>query len=506
MLLFTAVSPGAYAIEAPKLSAEAVVIADMESGIILYEKNMSKDRSPASLTKIMTGLLAVEAIENGLVAENDVITASDNCLNGLDVESSTANPAIQPGEQLRYIDVLYCALLHSANEACNVLAETIAGNLGDFVDKMNYRARELGAENTRFFDTNGLLPDNTTTAYDLYLITKEAMKHPLFATIVNTESYKVPATNVTPEQRVLFNSNALLTTGSDYGPQYRYEGVSGVKTGYTKAAGYCLVSTCQKNGMNLLCIVMGCTGWLNTRDETYGNFADSIKLYDWAYDNFEHRTLVTQGDSFGTVSVEHAAEGETATLTASQTVRYVLPKETGSEDIKLKIVKNEEKLKAPISAGDEIGDLGIFINDTYYGSVKLISGNDVKAERSHEIRTKILEVLNRGPVKLILIILVAAIAAYILIRISYKKARKKHLASRARAEEKRRAEKAARDAEVARSRQQARSWKEFMPSENEIKQINQIDPSQRKPVETDLDDLIQSLGLGDDSKDGTKKG
>ena len=501
-MAFASFVPSAYALEAPELTAEAVVLADLDSGNILYEKNMNKDHAPASLTKIMTGLLAVEAIENGVISENDIITAAEDCQSGLDIESSTANPAIQPGEQMQYIDVVYCALLHSANEACNVIAETLSGNLSSFVDEMNLKARSLGAENTRFFDTNGLLSENTTTPYDLYLITKEAMSHPLFATIVNTESYTVPATNMTAEARTLHNSNALLTKNSDYGGGYKYDGVSGVKTGYTSAAGYCLVSTCKRNGMSLLCIVMGCSGWLNTRDDTYGNFADSIKLYDWAFENFEHRVLVSQGDNFGSVKVEHALDDANTTLIAKDTMRVVMPSEYASSDITKKVALYNNEVTAPVSYGDELGEVGIYVQGNYFGSVKLVAGNDVNVEKSHVVGMKILQLLNNKPVKITGIIILALLVIGIVIRRSYAKAKKRHMISRAKAEDRRNAQRA----EQEKSRRQAVDWKTQIETEERDRKINTIDPIERRPVETDLDELIKSLGLGEDkSKEKGKK-
>ena len=248
-LALCALAPAAYAIDDPQLGAQAVYLADMNTDEVLYEKNADEQRSPASLTKIMTGLLAIEAVESGQCSMDDIVTAGADAWYGMAEDSSNSN--IQPGEMMTYRDLVYCAVVHSANEACNILATYISGSISAFVDRMNQRAAELGCTNTHFLDPNGLSNDgHYTTARDLYYITKEAVKHPDFLTICDTEYYKTQPTNMS-EAREIWNSNALISNGGYYasmsmqnnGHDYLYEGAAGVKTGYTRAAGYCLVST-----------------------------------------------------------------------------------------------------------------------------------------------------------------------------------------------------------------------------------------------------------------------
>ena len=153
-LALCALAPSASALDDPDLSAKAVLLADLNSGEILYSKNAEEQRSPASLTKIMTGLLAIEAIESGQCRMEDIVTAGADAWTGMGEDASNSN--IQPGEQMTYKDLLYCAIMHSANEACNILATYISGSVSAFVDRMNERAAELGCTNTHFLDPNGL--------------------------------------------------------------------------------------------------------------------------------------------------------------------------------------------------------------------------------------------------------------------------------------------------------------------------------------------------------------
>ena len=251
-------APAASALDAPDVVAHSVVIADMRSDHIIYSKNMYEKVAPASLTKIMSILIAIEAVEAGECSLSDVITAQDDCRIGMESDSSTSD--IYPGEQMKLEDLMYCAMLQSANEACNIIGTFLSGSISAFVQRMNDRAAALGCQNTHFANTNGLTdPDHYSTAYDFSLITREAIGHEFFMTICNTISYTVPPTNKTAEPRVLDSTNALICSDSMYGSGYLYEGAAGVKTGYTRAAGYCLISTATRQDVGLLCIVMGST-------------------------------------------------------------------------------------------------------------------------------------------------------------------------------------------------------------------------------------------------------
>jgi hypothetical protein len=176
-LLFTAASPAALALEAPAVTAQSWIIVDLNTGEVIAEQNADAERSPASLTKIMTGLLAVEAVESEAdpLTMDEIVTAGYDCQTGLD--SSSSNASIVAGEKMSFRDFFYCAMVVSANEACNVLGSRISGSIGGFVDLMNRRAEELGLSHTHFADPNGLSSENRTTARELSLILQEALQH-----------------------------------------------------------------------------------------------------------------------------------------------------------------------------------------------------------------------------------------------------------------------------------------------------------------------------------------
>ncbi len=255
------------ALDDPSVSASAAVLMNADTGDILYEKNGTATVQPASTTKMMTALLVVEAIEAGDISLTDEVTAYQDCQYNLEEDSSNANPTIEPGEIMTVEDLLYCAMLQSANEACNILAEYVSGSVSSFVELMNQRAEELGCTGTHFSNANGLeASDHYTTAEDFALIAKEAVTHAMFLTVCGAASYTVSATNMA-EARSLTNTNQLLVSSSDYYYEYAY----GIKTGYFANAGYCLVSAANYNDMNVICVVMGST-------TSNGQFADSLTL------------------------------------------------------------------------------------------------------------------------------------------------------------------------------------------------------------------------------------
>lgn len=426
-LLFSLFAPAASALDEPPLhSAKAVVLADMDSGRLLYEMNKDEQRSPASLTKIMTVMLAVEALERGEVSLDEMVTAQADCLAGLNTDSSTSG--IQPGEIISYQDLLYCAMVHSANEACNILAHRVSGSVPAFVELMNRRAAELGCTSTHFSDPNGLSNENHyTTAYEMYLITREALEHPLFAEICNTRGYDMAATNLS-QARSFANSNALITADSEYGSSYVYPAAAGVKTGFTQLAGYCLVSTAEKDGVRLLAVVMGCDGWLNAGIDEYENFTDTISLYNWAFSNFSYRQAVSSLSTVTRVEVENAVETDAyASLRPQNDVTLLLPKDLNLESVELSPTIYTEKLVAPIEAGTVLGRAEILIDGRSYGSVDLINALKVELSRKEFVNRRVHETFS-SPWIIVLIVVLAILAiGYLTLVLRYRAQRRKYL-------------------------------------------------------------------------------
>lgn len=431
-------APAASALDEPSVAAHSVVLADMKSDHIIYSKNMNEKVAPASLTKIMTILITIEAIEAGECSLSDVITAQDDCRIGMESDSSTSD--IYPGEQMRLEDLMYCAMLQSANESCNIIGTYLSGSISAFVQRMNDRAAALGCVNTHFANTNGLTdPDHYSTAYDFSLITRAAISHDLFMTICNTKSYTVAPTNRTAEARVLDSTNALICTDSMYGSGYLYEGAAGVKTGYTRAAGYCLISTATRNDVGIICIVMGSTGVLNSDREDYGHFVDTIALYNWAFANYEYRTVLTTSDGIKKATVDLAAGDGTVILRPQSDVTLLLPKDFDGTSMSVTNIRvYEEDLVAPIASGTVLGTADVYIDGEYYETIRLVNNITVEISRSELLKRQIRNVTSSIWFKLGVILFVLIIASYIFLVVRYRRLRRQQLREQKLAEIRRR--------------------------------------------------------------------
>lgn len=446
-LVFSMTAPSAMALTAPTLDAQAVVLVDLKSGHILYEQNKDEQRAPASLTKIMTVLLALEAIQSGKCTMDDMVTAQEDCREGLGEDSSTAG--IAPGDVMSMRDLIYCALISSANEACNIIGTYLEGSVSAFVERMNERAQELGCTNTHFVNTNGLPAEgHYSSAYDMYLITVEAMRYPDFIEIADTVSYQ-PANTRLNNGEPIGNSNALINPRSDYGGnRYLYEYASGVKTGYTRAAGYCLISTAEKDGVRVLAVVMGCNGWLNAGIEEYRNFSDTIALYDWVFDNFSYHTVLSSSETLTTADVD-LAQGDQVALHAQQDITLLLPNDVDVNDIQTEVTVYEERLVAPLAAGTVLGEVRVLIDGEDYGTARLINSAEVELARGEFMKMRVKEFFSKGWVITVLIVILVLSACYIALVTRYRKLRKQHLRQRKLAEQRRRAAQREREAQEA---------------------------------------------------------
>ena len=255
--------------EGPKVVAETAILMDVDSGEILYAKGIDEKRAPASTTKIMTAMLALEK-----VPFDTQITFTDEVNN---IEPGSTHIGIKPGETLTMKDCAYAILLASANEVSSGVAEYIGGTVPKFVDEMNQRAKELGCKNTHFVNANGLYDENHyTTARDLALIAQAAFQNETFREIIKTPYYIVPKTNITNEERWLNNHHKMVLDGAQH-----YEGCLGGKTGYTVKAGNTLVTYAERNGTTLVCVVLA---------DNVSHYDDTKAIFDYGFTNFRKLT------------------------------------------------------------------------------------------------------------------------------------------------------------------------------------------------------------------------
>lgn len=466
ILIMTSLLPvAALAVDGPELSARAAILVNAATGEVYYSKNADASVAPASTTKMVTALLVAEAIDRGEISLRDVVTASDNCQYNLDSDSTNADPTIVPGEEMTVEDLLYCAMLVSANEACNILAEYVSGSVSAFVSDMNARARELGCTGTNFTNANGLEDANHyTTAADFALLAREALRHPLVLEVCGTLSHTVPATNKA-EQRSLTNTNSLINPDSDYYSEYAY----GIKTGYFSSAGYCLVSAADKDDIDVICVVMGAA-------EAGGNFSDSLTLYNWMFENFENRPILSTTETLITIPVSLGTE-QTTGARADTVVSAILPDDYDDSHIQKQAVlyheRDGEDLIAPVNAGQVLGEVTVVeVDDNNqivrtFGSSLLVATSTVEMSRMEYLRSQIRDLFQAPVVRRIITILIILLAVYFLLVFFYTVQRMRHLRSVRQAKRERARRRVSEESE----------WLEFPATDDDVPQIDYFDDS-----------------------------
>lgn len=269
-----------------QLDADAAIVMDASTGDILFSKNIDKQEFPASITKLMTVLLAFENCKL-----DDTVTFSHNAVYS--IERGSSNIGINENEKLTVDQCLHAILLQSANEVSNGIAEHIDGSIDAFAKHMTERAKELGAKHTNFVNANGLHNEShLTTAYDMALIAKELLKYPHFKEILRTRSYEIPPTNLCNETRYIHGQTQLINPSSIF----YYKDSEGGKTGYTDQARNTLVSYAKRGDTEIICVVLHSSG--------YGEYYDTMKLFDYGLNNFKTQKLCTAGDKYTTITLE----------------------------------------------------------------------------------------------------------------------------------------------------------------------------------------------------------
>ncbi|SHH48025.1 D-alanyl-D-alanine carboxypeptidase (penicillin-binding protein 5/6) [Caloranaerobacter azorensis DSM 13643] len=319
-----------------ELNAKSSILMEVNTGRILFSYNPHIKLPMASTTKIMTALIA---IEYGNL--DDIVTIKKNSVG---IEGSSIY--LKEGETLTLRDLLYGLMLRSGNDAAMAIAEHIGGTVDNFVKLMNEKAKELGAINTNFTNPHGLHDANHyTTAYDLALITREALKKKEFRDIVKSKLW-IADRDI---NKYFYNKNKTL---------WQYEGGDGVKTGYTKRAGRCLVSSATKNGMQLIAIVLDDYSWFN----------DCYKLLDYGFSLFKPKVVFNKGQFIKNVEVINGNKEKIPIVTNKE---LIIPmKDSEIENIKVKI-ELPEKIYAPIEKNQKVGKIRIYLNG------KLFAVNDL---------------------------------------------------------------------------------------------------------------------------------
>lgn len=313
------------------LNAKSAILMEEATGNILYESNPDERLPIASVTKVMTMLLIMEAVDSGKISLDDMVTVSENAMS-----YGGSTMFLETGEQLTVNDMLKGIAVASANDGCVAMAEHLAGSESAFVDMMNEKAKELGMENTHFMNTNGLdEDDHYSSARDVAIMSRELMKH---ETIFNYTSIWMDTLRGGKFQ--LANTNKLIRF---------YDGANGLKTGSTSKALCCLSAAAKRNDMQLIAVVLGAP----TSAE---RFASAKSLLDYGFANYAVNTQITAGDEVQKIAVEKGVDKEVGVVAGDSCSTLV---KKGQEDNITKEIKIDETITAPIEAGQKIGTMTI---------------------------------------------------------------------------------------------------------------------------------------------------
>lgn len=341
--------------------SEGAILMDANTGITLYGKNENKKLYPASTTKILTAILAIENCK-----PTDKITASYNAV--MSIPSGYSNAAIQPGEALTTQELLEAFLIHSANEVGYIFAEHISGSIENFATLMNKKAESLGCTNTHFTNPSGIHDvEHYSTAYDMALIARYCMQNETFRNVVSKTSCTIEATDKY-EKRYFKNTNDLLIKSS----KYYYEYAIGMKTGYTSQAKRCLIASSLKNNLELITVTLGAESTLEDK-----RYEDTINLFEYGFSNYKAENIATKGTIIKDLVIKNATkETENLSLELKENLSGTLPANINLSDV-TPTIKINDNIIAPIHEGTVLGKITYKIGNFEY-STDLIASHSVE--------------------------------------------------------------------------------------------------------------------------------
>ena len=362
------------------------VLMDASTGKVLLQKDMNLQLYPASTTKILTAIIAIEKLDltSKLTASRSAIMA---------IPSGYSNAGIKVGESLSVNDLLEMFLIHSANEVGYIFAEEISGNIENFANLMNQKALELGCTNTHFTNPSGIHDVNHySTAYDMALIAKYCMKNETFRNIVNKKSCKFSATDLYPEERYFKNTNSLLDSSN----RYYYEYAIGIKTGFTTQAKNCLIAGAKKDGIELIAVMLGAEA---TENGQSGRYVDAKNLFNFGFENYEIKKFLNEGTKVAEIKVKNATKDtQTLNLIANASLSTTFQSNFDTTSL-IPSIEIKENISAPIAKDAILGKISYNIDGIIY-EADLIAENDV-------IKSNFIETLLQILLAIIVLILIA---------------------------------------------------------------------------------------------------
>lgn len=434
ILLFSAFGTNltSYAAFSPsfELYSEGVYMVNLDTGIVVASKNPDKKLYPASTTKIMTCLVALENVKNF----NQKVDCDYECYNEFSWVAEFYNPnfvspsnaAIEPlQDNITYQDCMYALMLRSGCEAANILAYNISGSLDAFVDLMNKTAQKIGCTNTHFTNAHGLFePDNYTTAYDLYLITKYALdNYPGFMRYCTAYEYDMPANSDNPNGYTIYTTNRMMNVESEY-----YDmGVKGIKTGSISdyvlkkdgkwdednpIDGFCsLVTYCERDGYKYLLVTLQAPYYDEEGEGGYTHFEDHKALYDWAYSEFELKQIIGKNTQVATVEVEMGKNADEVGIVTTEEYFTLIPKSLDSTAIQ-QILPTVEPFTAPVEKGESVGMLELKLNGETLTYIPLVTETGIELDMIAKYKDRLKTVLGSPGVIASFVIMIVMIIAF----------------------------------------------------------------------------------------------
>ena len=412
--------------DAPMYSVTSKIYADSymlinlddENYPVIAAKNQDKRKYPASLTKIATAMVTINSVKN-LKAKTKVSKHAVEMLNN----SGAQVAGLEAGDQLTIEQLLYLTMVYSACDACEVLAEYVAGSTEKYVAMMNDWAKSVGCKNTNFVNTDGLHDNNHyTTASDLAKMTLNALENETFVKISTTQMYEYDGQNY-------MHTNFMLDEGH---VSYYYEYAQGIKTGSTTEAGYCVITKAAKDGYNYLAIVLDSP--IKTIDgiETKCSSIDAAALFDWAFDSLKYSTVIRMNDLVDEVPVKNGKDTDTVQLVAQKDVTTLVPASLDPSAVMVKPVDPPEDLHAPVTQGEKICKAQVIYADKVIATVDLVAATTVELSTFLGIANAIKSVFSNKIVIALFAIAVALGVLYVAVFINRLRKDKRRIAEKRR--------------------------------------------------------------------------
>ena len=398
------------------------VLLDANHGEILYDMKANERAYPASITKLMTVLLVLEAIEYGQLSLDTPVAAGETRMQ--DVTYSYVNAELKLGEVLTVEELLYLVILPSYADACNVLAVAVDGTIEDFVDHMNRKAAELGCQNTHFTNPVGIHNENHySTAYDLALILKACLEYDTYLEIAKVPKYTLHATDMSGA-REMYNTNALVSTWRYSG--YIYEKCIAGKTGNTDEAGRCLAAAAEDGDEVLISVILG-SGPMEVPGEEklkQGQFRESKRLLEYGFNNFQRVTITRDSEPVATVKVTMSRQADEVNVKAQGSITRTLPKSMNVDDIEMDVKLFADEVEAPVEAGQLMGIMTLSYGDEVYGTLDLVAVTSVERSELLYKKKQFIEFFQNEGVRIILAV-VMFLAAIVILKLTFFRRKKR---------------------------------------------------------------------------------